>query len=310
MHTTRKHITAALSSILLSLLLCPCSVNADTPDVLVTLKPLHSLVSALMLNIAQPELLLDNLQSPHDYTMKPSDRRRMNRADIIIYTNPDIEGFIPSILNSLTQKKIINLSNIPKLNLLQARAFDSHKHDYHHIDGHIWLSIDNAIIISQYLSNEFLKIDAANTEKYKANRNKLTSKLKTLKAEIQQQTQPLRQHAFLMFHDAFQYFEYDFKLTEGLFVTSSPDHKAGIRHIASLKKKVHQKNIRCVFYEPPHIPNIIQTITAGSHVKLIALEPLGIEYPAGPEQYFMLLKGISNKLYNCMQSKNGLENDS
>ena len=298
----KPFISAFFSALLFPILLYPTQLNADTPDVLVTLKPLHSLVSALMLDIGEPGLLLDNLQSPHDYSMKPSDRRRINQADIIIYASADIESFIPAIQNSLPQQKFIKLTNIPGLKLLETRAFDSHAQQHnHHIDGHIWLSIDNAIIISQYLSNEFIKQDPLNSERYRTNSNKQISKLRQLKKDIQQQVLPLRNQAFLMFHDAFQYFENEFQLSSGMFVTTSPDHKPGIRHILKLKQKIQQQNIRCIFYEPPHIPKIIQTLTEGSKIQLIPLEPLGIKYEMGNEQYFKLLSDISYNLYNCLK---------
>jgi len=287
----------------LLIFISPLQVYAAAPEILVTLKPLHSLVTALTLNITEPELLFDNLQSPHDYAMKPSDRRRISRADIIIYASPEIESFMPALQSSLSHKKIISLTNITGINLLKARAFDFHdsKKNRHHTDGHIWLSIDNAIVISRYLSEEFIKQDKGNAEKYRSNNSHLIAKLKQLKKELQQQMQPVSRQPFLIFHDAFQYFENDFKLTAGLFVTTSPEHKVGIRHIRDLKKKIQQQNIRCVFYEPPNIPEIIQTITENQQVQLIPLEPLGIKYQADHKQYFKLLTGISNKLYHCLK---------
>ncbi len=305
MRAINKNIIKPFITTFFSLLIfiSPWQLQAGTAKILVTLKPLHSLVSALTLNISQPELLFDSLQSPHDYAMRPSDRRRINRADIIIYASTNIESFMPSLQRNLPNKKIINLSNIAGINLLQARAFDLHenKKPGRHTDGHIWLSINNAIIISQYLSSEFIKLDRDNAEKYSSNNSRLISRLKQLKKELQLQMQSVSSQPFLMFHDSFQYFENDFKLTAGLFVTTSPEHKVGIRHIRDLKNKVQQQNIRCVFYEPPHIPKIIQTITEGQAVQLIALEPLGIEYQAGHQQYFKLLRNISNKLYHCLK---------
>jgi zinc transport system substrate-binding protein len=296
-------VTARLFTlIVLGLLLHPWQLNANTPNILVSIKPLHSLVSALMLDIHTPELLLNSQQSPHSYSMKPSDRRRINRADIIIYASADIESFIPSIQRSLSRQKVIAITDIPGIKLLPARTFGAHSHSHsHYIDGHTWLSIDNAIIISQYLSNIFIQLDADNTQKYTLNRDRLVVKLRQLKIQIQHKMQPFSERPFLMFHDALQYFENDFKLTAGLFVTTSPEHKAGIRHISALKRKIQQQNIRCIFYEPPHIPRIIRAITAGRQVQLIALEPLGRKYTPGAEQYFNLLNGISDKLYNCMQ---------
>lgn len=298
----RNNFKLGLITLLACLFILPIQTNAAAPHVLATLKPLHSLVSALMLNVSQPELLLDNLQSPHDYNMKPSDRRRLNRADIIIYASADIESFIPAIENTLRHQHVINLSKIPGVHLLPGRKLDStsHRHD-HHTDGHIWLSIDNAIVISQHLTTELIKQDASNSKIYHANSVVLIEKLRQLQQHIKNKLQTFSDQPFLMFHDAFQYFENEFGLNAGLFVTTSAEHKAGIRHISSLKQQLQQQDIRCVFYEPPHIPKIVQTITVENKHQLVPLEPLGIQFQAGPEQYFELLGNISNKLYTCLK---------
>lgn len=288
--------------LLLTSMLFPALLKAEASTVLATLKPIHSLLSALMLDIDTPELLLDNRQSPHNYNMKPSDRRQLDQSDLIIYISEDIESFIPAIQHSLADKNIVKLTDIPGLKLLTTRAFDSHnKNHQEQIDGHIWLSIDNAITISQYLSQLLIKRDRINTLKYQINTNKLVIELKQLQNEIKLKLKPFSNHAYILFHDAFQYFEDEYMLNAGLFVTNEPDHKAGIRHISFLKQQIHQHNIRCIFYEPPNIPKIITTLTENRAAQIIALDPIGSEFPPGHRQYFNLLNNIATKMQNCLK---------
>ena len=106
--------------------------------------------------------------------------------------------------------------------------------------------------------------------------------------------------AFLMFHDAFQYFENEYNLNQAYFVTSTPEHKIGIRQIQNLRYKIKQQKISCVFYEPPQTPKILHTIIDGNDLTVRPLEPLGSHIEAGENLYFELLTNISNQLYNCL----------
>jgi len=300
-----KHLYKQLSfSILLYLLILPLA-HASAPDILVTLKPIHSLVSNLTNGITQPKLLIKGFQSPHNYTMRPSDRRLIKQADIIIFTGPTIEGFMPDIVNSLNNKHIIDLSQIPGLHTLPTRLMlqTGHKHGNTEYDGHIWLSIQNAKHIIEYLYTQFITHDPEHKNQYTANKNRTISRLNNLNKKIHEQMKQVSDKAFLMFHDAFQYFENEQGLKKAFFVTSTPDHKIGIRQIKNLRLKIQEQQISCVFYEPPQIPRILHTITEDRTIKVLALEPLGTNFMAGEDLYFKLLTNISKQLYSCLTLK-------
>ncbi len=298
-----KHLYKQLSTgILLYLLILPLAC-ASAPDILVTLKPLHSLVSNLTKGITQPKLLIKGFQTPHNYNMRPSDRRLIKQSDIIIFAAPSIESFIPGIVNSLDNKHIINLSQIPDLHKLANRLMfkAEHKHSHTVYDGHLWLSIQNAKSIIEYLHAQFIIYDPEHKNQYTENKKRTISRLNNLNKKIHEQMQQISDKAFLMFHDAFQYFEDEQGLKKAFFITSTPEHKIGIRQIKYLRSKIKQQQISCVFYEPPLIPRILHTIIEDKPVKVLPLDPLGTSFKAGEDLYFELLTNISKQLYSCLR---------
>lgn len=276
---------------------------AETPKILTSIRPIHSLVSGLTEGLTKPELLIKGFQSPHDYSLRPSDRRLISQADLIIYSSPIIEGFLPDILQPLlTQKRIIDLSRSPELDLLPARQLHDHDHHQHNAnhDGHIWLSINNARAIINHLYQVLCEMDPQQQTRYTVNRDRLLKRLEQLHKSIHSQLDVVREQPFLMFHDAFQYFEKEFGLNHALYVTTGPEHKIGIQRVRYLKQQIKQQNIECVYYEPPQAPKIIQTIMEGQPQKLYTLDPVGNELIPGSELYFQLMQNIAQHLHSCM----------
>ena len=295
-----KHESFVTILLLVILSLTSRTTMAAPPKILVTLKPLHALVAGLCAGISQPALLLDSLQSPHDYMLKPSDRRMLEAADIIIYAGNNIEGFMLPLHASLGKRQLIALDTLPGLPLLPARGTHT-DHDTDH-DGHIWFSPVNAGIIVQQLAERLAQGDANNRDKYFSNRDRLLQKLSALQKQINLQLQPVRNLPFLQFHDALQYFERDFSLTRSIVVTSGAEHTPGARHIRLLQQRVHDENIRCFLYESPQAPNLLQTLDVNHNASMQALEIHGSQLLSGEELYFKLLTDIASKIHTCLQT--------
>ena len=286
-------------------LVCYClisTVHAKAADILASIKPIHSLAQAITGDISNVDLLIQGFQSPHDYSLKPSDRRRIIQADIIIFASENIESFLPAISKqNKAHQQLINLSKISGIQLLETGAQDlDHGHQHHSIDGHIWLSVSNAEIIVSYLADLFAQQDSSHAAQYNANAKKLLSRLDQLKTRLNNRLSNQHSPRYLMFHDAFRYFEHEFKLKHAQYVTTSPEHISGVRHIRNLKQYIRQNNIQCIFYEPPEIPSIIHTLVDDQPIKVLPLDPIGAHLKAGPELYFTLIEEIASSLYQCL----------
>ncbi|MDH5764707.1 MAG: zinc ABC transporter substrate-binding protein [Gammaproteobacteria bacterium] len=304
-----KNYNLQAHNILLSLCAVLCfsiaqTAVARTPVILTTIKPVHSLVSNLTKDITQPGLLLDSRQSPHDFQLKPSDRRKIAQADIIIYVSGNIETYIAEISNSFaSHQQVIELIKAPAITLLPIRAADHHHHHDHDADydGHIWLSIKNALAMTEYLYQKLSQYDPEHQPVYLRNKQQLIEQLSTAQTNINQLLSPVRHKPYLTFHDAFQYFETEFNLTGSHFVTSSPEHISSIKTVKHYKRLLQTKNIRCIYYEPPVMPKILNTLQTNSNASLLPLDPTGSDLQAGHSLYFELLNNLVNQLYNCLK---------
>lgn len=282
------------------------SCQANTPDILVSIKPLHSLISHITDGVNQTELLLDKQQSPHHFQLRPSQKRMINKADMFFYSSNNLEGFVGNLKSSTDNLEFIELSSIAGLKTRSARSFhshDGHDTDTSEIDGHIWLSIENSQHIARYVSKILSQRDPANTAHYQNNLLSLLSKLENLKKDNSTLLHTIKKQPFLVYHDAYQYFEIENNLSGAHFVTTSPEHTPGIKRIKELKHLIQTENIQCVFYEPPNIPSLLKTLTENSPVNLAAIDPAGSQLPAGKQHYFTLMQQTASILHTCL-SKN------
>ena len=293
-------IASKVTSSFLFLILLMSSSYATPQKVLVSIKPLHSLISHITEGINPTELLLKQQQSAHHFQLRPSQKRMINKADIFFYSSDTIESFVPALKNTTEHLQFIQLANTPDITSLSTRSYDSHKHHANDIDGHIWLSIENAQQISRYVTEILSKNNPQHTSHYQRNLDSLLLKLGTLKQNNNNLLSNIKDTPYIVYHDAFQYFEFENKLTGAHFITTSPEHAPGIKRVKELKQLINNQHIRCIFYEPPNIPSLVKTLTDNKLIKLSAIDPAGSQIPAGKQHYFTLMQQTASTLHNCL----------
>ena len=318
-------IPLQVTTVLLSLLLLVTgtALAADTaPRVVVSIKPIHSLVAGVMQGIGEPALLLEGGESPHSYALKPSDARMLQKADLIIWVGHTMESFLV--------KPVANLSgNAHSLELMdelqglmlavrEGGSWDAHSHrpdadadadadaDHNHDaelrrDPHLWLSPKMATEIVSAVEQTLSRIDAAHQLQYQNNAHQLRQRLEQLDAKLDAQLAPVRQVPFIVFHDAYQYFEKSYRLTAIGSITVSPEQQPGAKRISELRDKIVTLKARCVFAEPQFQPRMIKTLIEKTQAKSGVLDPLGASLKAGPESYFILLQQMADNLLAGLQ---------
>jgi zinc transport system substrate-binding protein len=124
--------------------------------------------------------------------------------------------------------------------------------------------------------------------------------LTALEKGLQRSLAPARGHSYLVFHDAYRYFEHRFGLMPLGAVTVAPDRPVGPRRIEALRGAVLHRHVSCVFREPQFSPRLIDTVTEGTSAKTGVLDPLGAELAPGPDLYEELLRGLAASLNGCL----------
>jgi zinc transport system substrate-binding protein len=304
---------AAIALLLLGALAGPAA--AAPPRVVVSIKPIHSLVAGVMAGVIEPDLIIAGTASPHTYTMKPSDARLLEHAEIVFWIGPIFESFLVKPLEALGRgAEVVELDRAPGITLLPARAGGAWERDADEphpapahgpspleMDGHLWLDPDNAKAIVRLVVARLSAFDKQNAARYAANGAALERRLDALDAALRQRLAPLHGRPFVVFHDAYQYFDRRYGLDAIGSITVSPENPPGARRVAEIRQKVQRLKARCVFREPQFESPLIDTVIADTGARTDVLDPEGALLPRGPDLYFALLNGLADTLTRCLE---------
>lgn len=308
----RRRRVIGVAAALLGAAVLPSLAAAAAPKVVVSIKPIHSLVAGVMAGVGEPALVVAGGSSPHVYTLRPSDARKLEAADIVFWVGPILEGFLAKPISSLAGKaEIVELDRAPGIALLPAREGgdweeDEHDHDHEPTasaleqDGHLWLDPENAKAIVRIARARLSALDPANAERYRSNAAALERRLDALDAGLRQRLAAVRGLPFVVFHDAYQYFDRRYGLSAIGSITVGPEHLPGAQRIQAIHAKVARVGARCVFSEPEFEPRLVQTVIEGTRARTAVLDPEGAALRAGPELYFNLMGGLADALATCL----------
>lgn len=305
----------ALAALIGSLFGLPAA-GAAAPNVVVSILPIHSLVAGVMQGVGEPVLLVPVGASPHTYAMKPSDARNLQAADIVAWVGEHLENYLERPIESLAGRaRVIEISGIPNLTLLPTRtggAFERHDHDHDHDHGHahanaadadmhLWLDPDNARLIVAHVAAQLSAADPANASAYEANARKMEARLAGLDSGIKDRLKPIQQRAYIVFHDAYQYFERHYGTRMVGSITVSPDQAPSAKRLSELRQRIRKSSTVCVFREPQFPAPIVDSLISGTGVKSGVLDPEGADLTPGPDAYFILMERIADSLAGCLK---------
>ena len=156
----------------------------------------------------------------------------------------------------------------------------------------------NFVEIEEHLA----EIDPSNAAKYEVNAKAVMKKLDALTKEIEADLKPIRERGYVVFHDAYQYFEKRFGVSAVGSITVSPEVLPGAERVSELRDKVRSLSASCVFSEPQFEPKLVKTITESTDAGTGVLDPLGTNIKDGPELYFTLIRNMAKSLKDCLMN--------
>ncbi|MBI1724064.1 MAG: zinc ABC transporter substrate-binding protein ZnuA [Candidatus Tectomicrobia bacterium] len=322
---TLRPAVAALPIFCLAALAAAAAAQAAAPRVVATISPIHSLTASVMEGVASPRLLIPGTASPHNYTLKPSDARALAQAQLIVWVGEEIEPFLEKPLAALRKKaRVLELSKVPGVVLLPAReggVWEGHadeekekgqgrdekkettgkKEERHEKDMHVWLSPANTKAIARALARALGEIDPANAPAYRANLEKFLARVDALDAELREQLKPVAGKPYIVFHDAYQYFERHYGLSPAGSISVTSAHTPGAKRLYEIRKKIVDSKVACVFREPQFDSKLVTTAVEGTPAKVGVLDPDGgATIPPGPGAYFRLMRNLAGSLRACL----------
>lgn len=295
------------------LLLMLCSLPlAAAPRVVVSIAPVHSLVAGVMEGVAEPHLLIPPGASPHAYALKPSDAHALAKAQLVVWVGEGLEPMLEKPLHSLAESsRVIELAGVEGMHLLDNREGgvwgeeyhdDTHEgHGHDEVDMHLWLAPENARRIVDVVATQLVKMDNGNAARYRQNAAAMTKRIEALEEQLRQKLLPVHDIPYIVFHDAYHYFEEAFGLTPAGAISVSPDRSPGAKRLSEIRQTIGERKASCVFSEPQFQPRIVEVVLEGSDARHGVLDPLGAELSPGRNQWFDLMRGLADNLKVCLQ---------
>ena len=184
-----------------------------------------------------------------------------------------------------------------------ADADEHHEHDHHDhavIDPHIWLSVDNARAMVRIIARELIALDSQNRARYLANQKRLLAKLNSFEKTLRAKIEPIADAPYLVYHDAYRYFEREFNLHSLGAVVLGAHRPPGVKRAREVLRMMRNEGARCVFREPQFSPKLVQALAAEGDVRIGVLDPLGAQLPPGEGAWFALLDNLAESLRDCL----------
>ena len=248
-----------------------------------------------------------------------------------------LEGPIENIAQSAAVVKLIDAHGLKKIKFRKGGMFDDHQHgghdehsdhdghdDHDHekhakkehddhgehdghddhghgeFDPHVWLDPVNAKAIVHEIEEALIKADPEHASTYEANAHKMMGELDSLTAELREELEPVHEKGFIVFHDAYQYFEQRFEVAAIGSISVSPEVMPGAERVSDLRETISELNTICVFSEPQFEPKLVYTLIDGTGARTAVLDPLGASLTKGPDLYFQLLRNMASSFKKCL----------
>lgn len=380
------------SSLLLSAAtLAGLSQAQAAPSVVTDIAPVHALVAQVMGDLGDPFLLVTPGVSPHDFSMRPSQARALQNADVVFQVGAGLTPWLEKALENLSgDAAILELSEVDGAVLRDTRELavfasdhddddhddhddhdahghedehadhddhahddhddhddhkghdehdehahedhDDHAHDEHDdhddhaehaehdhddheghvdehghnhggVDPHLWLDPVNASVWVGVIADALSAADPDNAATYAANAAAAQSALDDLQAEISAKLAPVQGRPFIVYHDAYQYFETRFDIPAAGSIAYSDAVDPSAARIQEIRDEVAEQGIVCVFAEPQYDAGLVSAVFGGSDADARVLDPLGADLEPGADLYPQLLNTLADTLQECLSPR-------
>lgn len=297
-----------------------CAVAEDDLRVVTSIKPLHSIVSAVMSGVGEPQLIIPGFVSPHTHILRPSNMRTLQNASVVFLIDESCEASMGAAARSLGESvQVIELMKIDNIELVQwadqSRHGGEHDEDEEEpeieslrdmssFDHHIWLDPKNAIVMTREVARVLSLHSEEHSDVFFKNADNLIEDIEDLIERLTESydAATVSLKPFIVYHDGYQSFEHRFGLDGLTRAFLKGEYTPGAKHIQELQKEITDLKIECVFTEPQFDDDFVDSLEDTTNLKVRTLDPLGATLDAGPDLYIKLLENLSSSIIDCLTS--------
>ena len=328
-------MTSKVLSIASALVLSAGLASAEVPKVSADIAPVHSLVSKVMNGLGKPYLIIPAEASPHEYQLKPSEAKSLQESKLVFWIGEDLTPWLEKGLSTLAKNAtittLLKAEGIELLDFREGALFEAHDHsdhddhddhdhgkhkkkddhddhddhagheghDHGEHDPHAWLSPSIAKAWLNLIAAKLSEVYPNNASTYFSNASSAIKDLDTLSDEINKILDPIRKEKFVVFHDAYQYFENHFNISASGAISLGDASDPSPARLKEIKERVEKEDIHCVLAEPQYNEGLVKAVIEGTHANNAIIDPLGVSLEIGPNLYDKLIRNLAINLSNC-----------
>ena len=301
----------------LSAALWGSATQAANAAVVASLKPLGFIASAIADGVTDTQVLLPDGASEHDYSLRPSDVKRLQNADLVVWIGPEMEAFMEKSVKNIPNAKQVTIAQLNDVKPLLMKGADDddddhghndahgEKSDEHHHHGdynmHLWLSPEIARASAVAIHEKLVELMPQSRAKLDANLKDFEAQLASTEKQVGNELAPLKGKGYFVFHDAYGYFEKQFGLTPLGHFTVNPEIQPGAQRLHEIRTQLVEQKATCVFAEPQFRPAVVESVARGTSVRMGTLDPLGTNIKLGKTSYSEFLNQLANQYASCLK---------
>ncbi|SEL33711.1 zinc transport system substrate-binding protein [Kosakonia sacchari] len=288
-------------------------------DVVASLKPLGFIAAAIADGVTTTEVLLPDGASEHDYSLRPSDVKRLQNADLVFWVGPEMEAFMARSVQQISEQKQVSMAGLAGVKplLMKGADEDEHEHGDDHHDGeksdehhhhgdynmHLWLSPEIARLSAVAIHDKLVEVMPQSRARLDANLQAFEASLTQADKQAGNELAPLKGKGYFVFHDAYGYFERHYGLTPLGHFTVNPEIQPGAQRLHEIRTQLVEQKATCVFAEPQFRPAVVEAVARGTSVRMGTLDPLGISIKLGKESYPQFLAQLTHQYASCLKGE-------
>ena len=285
-------------------------------NVVASLKPVGFIAAAIADGVTPVDVLLPDGASEHDYSLRPSDAKRLKNADLVVWVGPEMEAFMAKSAAELPAQKNLAMVNIDGVKPLlisggededehtaeksEEQDADAHHHHHGEFNMHLWLSPEIARKTAVAIHGKLLELMPQDKAKLDANLQQFEVTLADTDKRVNAQLAPVRNQGYFVFHDAYTYFEKHYGLSPTGHFTVNPEIQPGAQRLHQIRTQLVEQKAVCVFAEPQFRPAVIDAVARGTQVRKGTLDPLGTDISLAKDSYVKFLSQLSSQYASCL----------
>lgn len=282
-----------------------------------SLKPVGFIASAIADGVTETQVLLPDGASEHDYSLRPSDVKRLQGADLVVWIGPEMEAFMEKPASKIADARLVTIAELDAVKPLLIKGADDdedeHDHDHahaekgdaHHHHGdynmHLWLSPEIARLTAVAIHQKLVELMPQSRAKLDANLKDFEAHLAATDKQVGNELAPLKGKGYFVFHDAYGYYEKHYGLTSLGHFTVNPEIQPGAQRLHEIRTQLVEQKATCVFAEPQFRPAVVEAVARGTSVRMGTLDPLGTNIKLGKTSYSAFLNQLANQYASCLK---------